>query len=248
MLRLDAVQLVERDRWILDKVRGKRVLHAGATDSPLTAARAADGRLLHQKLNASAAASVVGVDLDGEAIRMLRERHGIDNIVEGDLEQLESLLPDHRFDVVLAADVLEHLSNPGRFLEAARRVLAGDGELIVSVPNAFSFKKFVGVAFFFQERNHPDHVCYYSPMNLGQLLGRYGFAVGEMHAFLTVDHPPRRVNRFANGVARGVMTLLRNANIADEWCLCARPALDVVPLFAATDAAGREVARAILPA
>lgn len=220
MLKLESVALVERDEWIHERVKGRSVLHAGATDSPLTEARARGGHLLHQKLN-DGHCEMVGVDLDAEAIALLKSRFNIHNIVHGDLERLETLFPERRFDVVLAADVIEHLSNPGRFLEAARKVLAPGGELIVSVPNAFSFKKFVGVAVFSQERNHPDHVCYYSPMNLRQLLGRYGFSVRDTCSFLTVDHPPRKINRFANIVARAAMGVLRNHNIADEWCLTA---------------------------
>jgi 2-polyprenyl-3-methyl-5-hydroxy-6-metoxy-1,4-benzoquinol methylase len=220
-LKLARIPLVNRDDWILGKVRGKRVLHAGATDSPLSARRASLGELLHQKLNRTDC-KVIGVDLDADAIDVLRREHGIENILHGNLEHIDRLFPHRSFDVVLAADILEHLDNPGLFLAAARSLLAPDGVLIVTVPNAFSFKKFVGVSLFLEERNHPDHVCYYSPMTLQQALARHRFDITESCSFLNIDQPPRRINRFANSVARVVMGVTNNHNIADEWALCAR--------------------------
>src|SRR5258706_10553863 len=154
---LPVIDLIDRDAWILKKVAGLKVLHAGATDNMLTASRAAGAVLLHQKLRKSGC-HVVGVDLDAEGIRFLREHHGVDDIVCGDLEALHEMFPPETFDVALAADVMEHLNNPGKFLSAARAVLKPRGFLVVTVPNAFSFKKFLGVSLFRQERNHPDHV------------------------------------------------------------------------------------------
>ncbi|MBW2529503.1 MAG: glycosyltransferase, partial [Deltaproteobacteria bacterium] len=46
------------------------------------------------------------------------------------------LRDDERFDVIVLADVLEHLPEPGHLLERARSHLRGDGIVIVSLPNA----------------------------------------------------------------------------------------------------------------
>jgi SAM-dependent methyltransferase len=217
---LPTIELVNREDWILSRVRSGRVLHAGPTDNFYTQARAASETLLHQKLM-KAGVDVVGVDIDLAGISTLRS-HGIDNILHGDVERLEELFSAGTMDTVLAADVLEHLNNPGHFLRGARHVLSPSGKLVITVPNAFSFKKFVGVALFRQERNHPDHVAYYSLMNLYQLLNRFGFEITEVRAFLIIDPNPRFVNRLANVVAKGLMALLGNRAIADEWAIVAQ--------------------------
>lgn len=56
-------------------------------------------------------------------------------MVEADLE---AGLPEvgGPFDVVLCADILEHLREPGRLLEAVRAVLAPGGRLVASLPNS----------------------------------------------------------------------------------------------------------------
>jgi glycosyltransferase involved in cell wall biosynthesis len=61
----------------------------------------------------------------------------VDRFVRADLDEglpkeIEALGP---FDVVLAADVLEHLRRPQELLEQIRRVLSNRGVLIASVPN-----------------------------------------------------------------------------------------------------------------
>ena len=73
---------------------------------------------------------VVGVDIvkhDGVADRL-------DDFVEADLEQG---LPDtgEPYDVVIAADVLEHVTDPAHLLNDMTAALAPGGRILVSVPN-----------------------------------------------------------------------------------------------------------------
>lgn len=53
-----------------------------------------------------------------------------------DIMNFEWLTAFHnKFDYVIFADVLEHLSNPGKVIERCKDVLKDDGSLLVSVPN-----------------------------------------------------------------------------------------------------------------
>ena len=55
-----------------------------------------------------------------------------------DLEtaDLHTLLAGQRYDRIVCADVLEHLRQPERILDTCRALLAPDGQLLISVPNA----------------------------------------------------------------------------------------------------------------
>lgn len=55
-----------------------------------------------------------------------------------DLEtaDLHTLLAGQRYDRIVCADVLEHLRQPERILDTCRALLASDGQLLISVPNA----------------------------------------------------------------------------------------------------------------
>jgi SAM-dependent methyltransferase len=97
-------------------------------------------------------------------------KHGCDDVAYMNAEHLE--LP-RQYDRVLAGDVVEHLNNPGLFLEGVVRYLAPGGELIIGVPSAFSFNT---LRVWGQSREivHHDHTFYFSPKTLAELCRRHG--------------------------------------------------------------------------
>lgn len=57
------------------------------------------------------------------------------NFVEADIGHGLPLEPNDRFDVIVLADVLEHLPQPERLLETAVARLSPEGRILVSLPN-----------------------------------------------------------------------------------------------------------------
>lgn len=59
-------------------------------------------------------------------------------VVVADLEQcdLNTVFGSSRYDYIVCADVLEHLRQPERILDACRSLLKPSGQLLISVPNA----------------------------------------------------------------------------------------------------------------
>jgi SAM-dependent methyltransferase len=80
----------------------------------------------------SAFGEVLGVDASPIAVQSCHER-GFAAVRLADLDHLEGLA-DGSASVVLLADVLEHLDDERPCLEAARRLLAPAGLLLVTVP------------------------------------------------------------------------------------------------------------------
>jgi glycosyltransferase involved in cell wall biosynthesis len=72
---------------------------------------------------------VVGVDCS-------TPKYELDEYHQRDLSQGLGLDPSRTFDVIVLADVLEHLSEPLKLLREAAAHLARDGRILVSVPNA----------------------------------------------------------------------------------------------------------------
>jgi SAM-dependent methyltransferase len=163
---------VERFTLLKKTCEGKRVLHLGATDYPVTESAIATNRFLHTHL-CEVADMVVGLDLAETAIEMLRSKHGITNIRPGNIERPEDY-PAGPFDYVVAGEIFEHLNNPGLALSAVSRCLAGKGALVITVPNAYSLKGFCRAACG-HEWIHPDHVLHHSASTLNTLLNRHGF-------------------------------------------------------------------------
>ncbi len=79
--------------------------------------------------------TVTGVEMSTEAADEARARCA--RVIVGDAERLDldAELGRERFDVILFADVLEHLREPQPLLASVRRFLAPGGSVIASIPN-----------------------------------------------------------------------------------------------------------------
>lgn len=172
--RIERHLVRDRAAFIVDASRGKRVLHIGFVDFPFLKTRIESGAWLHARL-ASVAREIVGVDMAGDDIASLHDHPEYGTLIEGNAEELH-LLGLAPFDLIVAGEVVEHLDNPGRFLDSARSVLAPGGRLLVSVPNAFCVRRLLRIPFGL-EKVHPDHVAYYSQATLAELLRRHGYDV-----------------------------------------------------------------------
>lgn len=109
---------------VLDLVgTGRRVLDVGCSTGYLAAA-------LKERGN-----RVTGIEIDPEAGE--RARPHLERLVIGDLQTMDlaAELGEHAFDVVVFADVLEHLTDPLAVLRQAPSLLAPGGSVVVSIPN-----------------------------------------------------------------------------------------------------------------
>lgn len=137
--------VVDRVRFILDKCRGKKVLDIGGS-----------GPMSQWLKNI---ASTTTVDRQDADICL--------NVEKDDLPQGE-------YDIVLCGEILEHLSNPGMFLD---KLCSYSCPVIITVPNAFSNNKArIGI-----ENVNPEHVAWYSYYTLKALIERHGFTLYEWY-------------------------------------------------------------------
>lgn len=125
----EGFSILEAERGVLFQEligTGKRVLDLGCRDGTLTRHFATGNE-------------VVGADVDSHALSVAAETLGI-RTVQFDFNAGEWPVEAASFDVVVAAEVLEHLFHPERVLERIRSVLRPGGLFVGSVPNAFSLK------------------------------------------------------------------------------------------------------------
>jgi len=73
---------------------------------------------------------VEGIESDAALVE--QSGHWRQQIRIGELD--DSFRPDELFDTILILDVLEHVPNPEQMLGSARRVLARNGRLVITVP------------------------------------------------------------------------------------------------------------------
>lgn len=145
----DMPTVKDRAAYLVAKAAGKVVLDIGCT-GPISAAIRKVAKLYRGIDRAPQDDAVAIVDLDSESHVMPR------------YEDVE---------VVICSEVLEHLANPGNFLQALRQLYPSQ-TFYFTVPNAGAYRVVDG-----RENVHAEHVAWYSYTTLKTLLARYKFEI-----------------------------------------------------------------------
>jgi 2-polyprenyl-3-methyl-5-hydroxy-6-metoxy-1,4-benzoquinol methylase len=207
--RLPPAALVDRFEYLCDLARGRRVVHVGFVDAGCQLENVRTGAWLHEHL-AATAAELVGIDLDEAGVADARERgyeaYAVDCRDVAALRALD-LTPA---ELVVAGEVIEHLDDPGGFLDGIHALVAPGGMLVVTTPNATGLVNAAALLGNF-EVNHPDHVVMYTCATLDAMLQRHGWNPVEHAVFLQqvkTDSRDARSRLLTSG-ARAVLGLER---------------------------------------
>lgn len=179
-------KFISRRSYFREIAKNCNVLHLGCSSGTFLKARINRGSLLHTDLHNSANI-LYGIDLDGESLGIMREELGYDNLYEGDVQKLENISLNENFDIVLAGDLLEHITCPGAMLEGIKPLLSSNGSFVISTVNAFGLhfqiKRWLG-----RYVEHFEHICFYSPETLVNLFERHSYEVKIIYGAYT--EPP----------------------------------------------------------
>lgn len=144
--------VVCRETFILEHCLGKVVLDIGASGA------------MHREI-VKAAKKCYGIDReDGDGV----VGFNCDSVLEGKLPVFDGV------ELVVCGEVVEHLSNPGYFLD--RLFNQYQVPVIITVPNAFSSAA-ASVLRSGTENVNNDHVAWYSYTTLKTLLTRVGYEI-----------------------------------------------------------------------
>lgn len=102
------------------------------------------------------ATEVYGVDISEEALSHARRHFAGDDIyfIRSSGEDLLTVLADHRFDLIVSLETIEHLQDPKVFLDNLRSLLKPGGTIIISCPNDWWY-------FPTEEERNPFHLRKY---------------------------------------------------------------------------------------
>jgi SAM-dependent methyltransferase len=204
---------------------GKRILDLGCSRG-----------MLLERFRRYPGAELHGIELDpgmralAEARGIAVDTHQINVLRDG---QIGASLPyaDGSFDVVIAAEIVEHIVDSAGFLREIHRVLAPDGIVFVSTPNILWWKYRLDVL----AGRYPDpleyrllygddfgHVRIFAPAQLHELVVSAGFEVvrtegKRLGPISTLTRTPGAVARALDGLAS------RLPKLADDVMLVATP-------------------------
>jgi glycosyltransferase involved in cell wall biosynthesis len=176
------------------------------------------GGLLSERIRALGH-TITGVDV--VEIPGIRDR--VDRFIQANLDEglPEEVAAHGPYDVVLCADILEHVRDPERLLESVRELLAPGGVLIASVPNFghwYARTRTVLGLFDYDQRGVLDngHVRFFTRRGLLRRLRNSGFDVVRQEA---TGLPLDVLTNGGGGLTRRVLRII------DRTLVAVRPTL-----------------------
>ncbi len=180
-----------RAQQILSHIKGPSILHVGCAGQLIEPQSA---YWLHGQLCKSFP-MVCGIDINERAIRELTSL-GYQGIY---LANAESFSLERKFDTIFAGEVIEHVSNPGLFLEQAKDHLAACGRIVITTPYPFSLLYSLYAHLKFPKTcQNREHTCWFCLQTFKELARRASFRIThwELLEDYRLDDPSKRYRFF----------------------------------------------------
>lgn len=142
-----------------------------------------EGHTLVNARSQGRAGEIIGIDI----IPVCPAHARLDRYLQGDVDTLEIPYPNGYFDVIVCADVLEHLVNPWQVVKKLSMLLKPGGCMIVSLPNVRNYSLFVSVylkgSFAYQQEGLLDrgHLRFFCKRDIRQLFEEAQLSVERFH-------------------------------------------------------------------
>ncbi|MDJ0645973.1 MAG: class I SAM-dependent methyltransferase [Flavobacteriaceae bacterium] len=146
------------------------------------------------------ATEAVGIDIvDGE------RKPNIDTFILKEIEKVDLSAYNEYFDLIIFADVLEHLIDPLRTLQDIKKALKKNGVVLISIPNIRNiralYKVFIKGDFSYEERGVFDytHLRFFCKKNIKELVVNSGLQVDIITSSFK-KKKEKRITRFINTI------------------------------------------------
>ncbi len=156
----------------------------------------------------------VGVEMSEWASGVARDEYGLD-VRSGRIEDMD--FADASFDVVVLADVIEHLTEPRRTVQEIGQVLKPGGRLLLLTPDAGSVVARAAGSRWWGLLD--DHYFYFSRSSLRRFLESEGFEVEVLKAHgrqFPLSHWVFKAHQYSDALHRGLSRATSALGIS-EW-------------------------------
>ncbi len=148
---------------------------------------------------------VVGIELHEPAALVARTK--LDRVIVGDIEELELDFPEHHFDCIVCADILEHTKDPWQVLRRLRPFLRDEGVVVASVPNIRHIVPMLKILFDrleYGESNILDktHLRFFTLHTIRRMFQETGYQIQHVTSNRSISWKFTLLNIFSLGLLR----------------------------------------------
>ena len=194
------MRYLKKGKWILKYVAGKSVLDLGSVGQDNS--KYTGNEWLHGDISKTAK-ELVGVDIDKEGVDALKKK-GFDVV----FSNVEEMNLNRKFEVIVAGDIIEHVSNAGLFLSRVEQHLEDDGVLVLCTPNPITVMQFFSLLFFGSLAVNDEHTCWLTKEVLSEVCSRYNLEITQVD-YVYNFHPYRKLKWWPVLFVYGLLTTLR---------------------------------------
>ena len=202
MSKSELTQIIRRaevtDKYsaIKSLCNGRKVLDVGCIGQDATM----DSENWLHNIIRSVATSVTGVDISAEKIDKFNNL-GYHMLQHSQLEKQNDM-----YEVIIMADVIEHVNDPVDFLRFYARFLTDSGLMVVTTPNANRAVNFFSILFLNNYSVNVEHTCWFCPKTLYEVIRRSGMKFAEIY-WLKKYYNYKGLS-FASSIVTGLSDLL----------------------------------------
>lgn len=168
-------KIVNKEDKISELCQGKTVLDLGCIDHTSETAVKLGDRWLHERIK-KVSKELVGVDILPEDIKKLnRKGYKIINV------NVEKMDLGRKFDVIVAGDLIEHVSNVGVFLQKVKKHMRKDSIAIISTPNPFNVEQFLSIFLDNAIAVNGEHTAWLDPKVMFETVRRSGLKIDSFY-------------------------------------------------------------------
>ena len=210
--------IISKEELILDLCKNKKVLDLGCIDHSFQTAQDLGDEWLHKRI-ANVSNKTTGLDiLEKDAIQL--------NKIGFDIEiaNVESFDLNKTFDVIVAADLIEHLSNVGLFLNCVKKHMNKNSYFIITTPNPFNIEQIMLAIFHNIIIVNDEHTMWIDPRVMWETINRGGLSIIDFHWVDTRFHFPVRYKKKLLGIKFNFSKIINyfSKYIMEKRAICRR--------------------------
>lgn len=166
---LKNARCVGKNRKILSLCIGKNVLDVGCIGQDI---KVYDDNWLHRQISL-VANNLDGVDINGDEIDKLNDLgYSIYNFND---------LKKNQYDIVIMADVIEHVNNPVSFIQQYLPYINPSGKIVICTPNPNRARNFISILLFNKYGLNEEHTMWFCPKTLSEIIRRLELQIFEFY-------------------------------------------------------------------